>query len=112
MNFILVYLIHFAFGCFMLINSYAIFIKFTLGPKWIFQVFIDNRLLTIEPTLTVLQHLIPKSFIKKQIFSVVKDKDAKSGGINPNGNLQCTHSIGWKAVTNWDSDHDWFLEEM
>lgn len=59
----------------MLINSYAIFIKFTLGPKWIFQVAIDNCLLTIEPTLNVMSHLIPNPIIKKQSFSVVEDKD-------------------------------------
>lgn len=111
MNFILVYLIHFAFGCFMLINSYAIFITFTLGPKWIFQVAIDNCLLTIEPILNVLPHSIPNTITKKQSFSVVKDKDGKSGGINLKENLQCTHCVGWKATTALDRDHDGFLEE-
>lgn len=110
MNFILVCLIHFAFGCFMLINSYAIFIKFTLGPKWIFQVAIDNCLLTMEPTLNVLPHLIPKTIMKKR-FSMVKDKDKKSGGINIKGNLQCALCVGCKATTSLGWDDDWVLEE-
>lgn len=67
MNFILAYLIHFAFGCFMLIISYAIFIKFTLGLKWIFQVAIDNSLLNIKSRLNVLQPLIPNTIMKKEL---------------------------------------------
>lgn len=67
MNFILVYLINFAFGCFMLINSYAIFIKFTLGLKWIFQVAIDNSILNIKSRLNVLPQIIPNTIMKKEL---------------------------------------------
>lgn len=57
----------------MLISPYAIFIKFTLGPKWIFQVAIDNSLLTIEPTFNALPHWIPYTIMKKQNFSVIEE---------------------------------------
>lgn len=56
-------------------------------------------------------HLIPNAITKKQSFSEVEDKDGKSGGINLNGNLHCTHCVRWKATTTLDGDHDWFLEE-
>lgn len=39
---------------------------------------------------------------EKQNISVVKDKGRKTGGINLNGNLQCTRSVGWKTVTTLD----------
>lgn len=40
--------------------------------------------------------------MKKKSFSVVKDKDRNSGGININGNLQCTLCVVWKATTSLD----------
>lgn len=48
--------------------------------------------------------------MKKQSFSVVEDKDGKSGGINLNENLWCTHCVGWKATTTLEGDYDWFLK--
>jgi len=59
----------------------------------------------------VLPCLIPNTIKKKQSFSVVENKDGKLGGINLNGNLQCTHCVDWKATTALDGHHDLFLEE-
>lgn len=60
----------------------------------------------MEPTLNVLPHLIPNPIMKKKSFSMVKDKDRNSGGVNIYRNLQCALGVGWKATTSLDWDDD------